>query len=101
MTEYDMTEFSILCQEYLDSSIELRKAAELCEDDPIKQEMVAFIAPDFEDVQIRSEGIQTFLKNDQYPQYKSFIISEMKSITKKNLEMARKIREKLSPLVWN
>ncbi len=101
MTEYDVFDFINMCNEYVESSKELREAAALCDGDPIKQDMVSFIVPDFDDVCARSEAIKSLLDNENYIQNRQFIFEELKAVTAKNLEMARKIREKLEPLLWN
>ena len=40
--------FMSVCQDFVKSSIELREAAELCENDEIKQKMVSSIKDDFD-----------------------------------------------------
>ena len=42
--------FMSVCQDFVKSSMELREAAELCGEDPIKQQMVSSIKDDFEKV---------------------------------------------------
>jgi len=98
MTELELFEFINMCTEFVESSVELRNAAALCDDDPIKQEMISFIVPDFNDVCARSEGIKVLLDEQNYSENREFVFGELKSVTAKNFEMAKKIREKLEPL---
>jgi len=86
--------------EFLRSSVELRDAAALCDDDPVKQDMIAFIVPDFNKMWARSEGIKLMVNGD-YGSNKNFIIEEMKIVTKQNLEIASKIKNKLGQLIPN
>ncbi len=90
-------EFFDTIHNFLRSSEELRDAAALCDDDPVKQEMVSFVAPDFNKMWARSEGIKVMIKTD-YSKNKEFIMEEMKIITHKNLEIAEKIKNRLGPL---
>ena len=100
MIEYDMQGFLNTCSKFVESSKELRDAAQLC-DDSIKQEMISFIIPEFEQMCARSEAIQLLLEKENYSENKKFIIEEMKAVTEQNFEMAKKIREKLGSLSWN
>jgi hypothetical protein len=101
MTENDIFDFMNMCTEFLESSKELRDAASLCDDDPVKQEMIAFIMPEFNDVCAQSEGIKTLLEKQNYKENRDFVFEEIKTVTSKNLEMAKKIRDKLVPLSWS
>ena len=93
--------FIKICNDFVESSKELRDAATLCDNDPIKQEMVAFIVPEFEKMWARSEGVNALLEKENYSENKEFILEEMKIVTKQNFEMAKKIKEKLGSLSWN
>jgi uncharacterized protein (UPF0332 family) len=90
--------FMSVCQDFVKSSIELREAAELCQEDPVKQEMVSFIKEDFEKMWAKTEGIGVMLQNNNYSANKHFIIEEIKEVTTQNRELAKKIKEKLSCL---
>lgn len=98
--EYDIQGFLNICNAFVESSLELRNAAMLC-DDEVKQEMIAFIVPEFEQMCARSEGVKVLLEKEDYSQNKKFVLEEMKAVTKQNLEMAHRIREKLGSLKWN
>ncbi|SVE31362.1 uncharacterized protein METZ01_LOCUS484216 [marine metagenome] len=89
--------FFLIVQEFMESSKELADASQLCDDDPIKQEMISFIHPQFESMWARSEGIKVMI-SDGFVDNKDFILEEMKEITKQNYEMANTIRTKLGPL---
>jgi len=99
MIEYD-DEFINLVDNFLKSSREIRTAAEMCEDDPIKQDMVAHLAKEFGEIFQRSEALQTLIKVD-YEKNRTYILQELREITVLNYEIASGIRKKLSPLVWN
>ena len=101
MEEDDIYNFLNVCQDFVESSRNLREAASLCDDDPIKQDMVSHIIPDFHKMWARSEGIKTLLENKNFSENKEFILDEMKVVIKQNLEIAQKIREKLGSLSWN
>jgi len=101
MTEFDIFSFMEVCEGFVSSSKELRDAAALCDDDPVKQEMIAFIVPDFNKMWARSEGVRTLLEGKDFSENRNFILEEMKEITRYNLEMAKKIRDKLCSLSWN
>ena len=90
--------FIQVTQEYLEASAKLAQATALCGDDPIKQDMIGFILPDFEEMCARSEGVRT-LAETAYNDNREFIISEMKEITIINLRIAEQIEKKLAPLV--
>ena len=100
MDEPDIFSFMEICEEFIQSSRELRDAAALCDDDPIKQEMIAFIIPDFEKLCIRSEGIKPLIERN-YLENRDFITLEIKDLTQQNRKMAKLIREKLENLRWN
>ena len=93
-------EFMDTVQAFVQSSKVLRDAARLCDNDPIKQEMIGFIQPRFEAMCAKSEGI-TVLLNGDYSQNKPFILSEMSKITQQNLEMAQEINDILGHLDTN
>ena len=101
MTERDIYEFINMCTEFVESSEALRDAAALCDDDPVKQEMISFIIPDFNSVCARSEGIKVLLEEQNYSENREFGFQEMRSVTAKNFEMAKKIKDKLTPLSWH
>ena len=100
MEDYDIVEFMMLCEEFVESSAELRDAAALCDEDPIKQKMVEFIIPEFDSLCARSEGIRPLIENN-YLENREFIAEEIKTLTKQNRKIAKKIRDKLSDLEWN
>ena len=56
MEESDVQDFAKICDEFVTSSRELLSAAKLCDDDPVKQEMISFIIPDFEKIRGSSSG---------------------------------------------
>jgi uncharacterized protein (UPF0332 family) len=90
--------FMSVCQDFVRSSIELRDAAELCENDEIKQQMVSSIKDDFEKMWAKTEGITVMLQKEDYSSNRKFIIQEIKEVTTQNRELAKKIKEKLSCL---
>ena len=47
--------FMKVCEDFVKSSLELRNAAALCDEDPIKQEMIAFVTPEFNKRSLRGE----------------------------------------------
>lgn len=98
MTEEKLEYFMKVCNDFVKSSVELRDTALLCEDDTIKQDMVAFVIPDFHKMWARSEGIKLLLQRDGYDINREFILDEMRAVTKQNLEIAKKIKDKLSGL---
>ena len=59
----DIYTFMKICEDFVNSTKELRDAAALCDEDPIKQDMIAFIVPEFHKMWARSEGIKVFLEN--------------------------------------
>ena len=63
MSLFDL-DFQIISFQYVESSRELSRAASLCEDDPIKQEMIAFIKPHFAKNVARSEGLKLLVEKD-------------------------------------
>tara|TARA_R110002060_G_scaffold42648_2_gene54131 strand:- start:122 stop:418 length:297 start_codon:yes stop_codon:yes gene_type:complete len=83
--------------EFLQSSKDLADAAALCEDDPIKQDMVAFIHNEFEDARARSEGVKLMVDKN-FSESRDFILQEVKGITEQNYIMAKKIRNVLGEL---
>ena len=98
MEDNDIYFFMKICEDFVDSTVELRDAAALCDNDPIKQDMIAFIIPEFHKMWARSEGIKVLLARKEYSQNREFVLEEMQAVTKHNLEMAKTIRDKLSPL---
>ena len=90
-------EFISVTHEYLSASAALAEATSLCEDDPVKQDMIAFIQPDFIKMCARSEGIR-LMAEKSYIENRNFILEEMKEVTILNLEMAQKIKHKLTQL---
>ena len=66
MEENEIYDFITICRDFVDSSKELRDAANLCDNDPIKQEMVAHIIPEFQQMWARSEGIKTLLEKKDF-----------------------------------
>ena len=96
----DLQPFMDVCSAFVKSSEELADAAQLC-DDEMKQDMISFVIPEFEQMRARSEGIKILLSKENYSENKEFILEEMKAVTQKNLEMAQKIRETLGSLKWN
>ena len=100
MEDYDPLDFLQLCEEFVRSSVELRDAAALCDGDPIKQEMIAFVVPEFDDLCARSEGIRPLVENN-YLENREFIADEIKILTKQNKKIAKLIRDKLNKLAWS
>lgn len=101
MEQDDVYNFLNICQDFVESSRDLRDAAALCDDDPIKQDMISHIIPDFHKMWARSEGIKTLLENKEFSENREFILDEMQTVIKQNLKIAKKIREKLGSLSWN
>ena len=91
------TEFIKITTEYLEASDALAHAAGLAGDDPIKQDMVAFIKPEFLKMCARSEGIR-LMAEKSYDENREFIMTEMKEVTILNLKMVEQIKKKLSSL---
>ena len=90
-------DFQQITNEYLEASEVLAHAAGLASEDPIKQDMIAFIQPQFVEMCAKAEGVRV-MSVQSYHENKEFILQEMKEITKLNLDMARQIREKLGKL---
>jgi len=88
------SEFQKITQEYLRASEILAEATGLAGDDPIKQDMVAFIQPQFIEMCAKAEGVRA-LSIKAYHENKKFILEEMKEITRLNLDMAQQIKTKL------
>jgi hypothetical protein len=99
MEEID-AEFVELVTEFLESSKDIRDAAEMTEGDPIKQDMIKGITKDFLDVCARSEALRT-LVDSSYQDNREYILSELKEITELNRKISSEIRKKLAPLAWN
>ena len=90
-------DFLTTMSEFLKSSKHLATAATLCADDPIKQDMIAFVHSEFEEMRARSEGVRVLVEK-KYPQSRDFILEELKEITKHNYAMAEKIKNTLEEL---
>jgi len=98
MKENEVYAFIGICEKFVKSSLELRDAAALCQEDPIKQDMIAFVVPDFNKMWARSEGIKVLLEKEDFSENKEFVLEEMKSVTRENQEIAKKIKDKLASL---
>lgn len=98
MEENTVYNFLNICQDFVASSVDLRDAAALCNDDPIKQDMIAHVVPEFHQMWARSEGIKTLLEKKNFLENREFILEEMKIVIQQNLGIAQKIREKLGSL---
>jgi len=99
MEEID-AEFVELVTEFLESSKDIREAAEMTEGDPIKQDMIKGITKDFLDVCARSEALRTLVESS-YGENREYILSELREITSLNRSISAQIRKKLAPLAWN
>ena len=99
MEEID-AEFIELVAEFLESSRDIREAAELTEGDPIKQDMIKGITKEFLEACARSEALRT-LVDSSYEKNREYILLELKEITKLNRSISAQIRKKLAPLAWN
>ena len=99
MTDID-AEFVELVAEFLESSKDIREAAEMTDGDPIKQDMIKGVIQDFLDVCRRSENLRTLVENS-YGEKRDYIIKELKEITELNRSISSQIRKKLAPLTWN
>ena len=97
--ENEVYNFLNICQQFVESSRDLRDAAALCDDDPIEQDMISHIIPDFHKMWARSEGIKTLLEKENFPNNRKFVLDEMKLVIKENLNIAQKIRNKLGSLI--
>jgi len=93
-------DFESILVEYIRSSEELADAADLCGDDPIKQDMIAFIEPQFIEMCARSEGVRAMVENS-FLETRDFILEEMMEITKINLDIVRQIKNKIGDLEAN
>jgi len=98
MEENDIYEFVTICEAFVRSSLELRNAAALCDEDSVKQDMIAFIIPDFHKMWARSEGIKVILEKQDFSENKEFILEEMRNVTKENKDITKKIKDKLECL---
>jgi hypothetical protein len=90
--------FMSVCQDFVKSSVELKEAAELCQNDKLKQQMVSFVKDDFEKMWAKTEGISVMIQEANFSANREFIIEEIKEVTNQNRELAKKIKEKLSCL---
>jgi hypothetical protein len=99
MEEID-AEFVELVTEFLESSKDIREAAEMTEGDPIKQDMIKGITKDFLDVCARSEALRALVESS-YGENREYILSELREITSLNRSISAQIRKKLAPLAWN
>tara|TARA_R110000851_G_scaffold198621_2_gene349702 strand:- start:518 stop:850 length:333 start_codon:yes stop_codon:yes gene_type:complete len=97
MMEMFETEFVKVTTEYLEASEALAAAAGLAGEDPIKQDMVAFVKPEFLKMCARSEGIR-LMAEKSYNENREFIIAEMKEVTILNLKLVEQIKKKLDSL---
>lgn len=93
-------EFLDLVADFLESSKRLREASELCEDDPIKQDMIKHIVQPFREAYERSNHVRHLSEVD-YEGNRSFILKELREIAELNNSMAEQIEKKLIPLAWN
>jgi uncharacterized protein (DUF2235 family) len=91
------TDFTLIMSEFIKSSKELADAAKLCDNDPIKQDMVSFIKEEFNETQARSEGVKVMVTKN-FDTSRDFILEEVKLITEKNYSMAERIRNTLEGL---
>lgn len=91
------TDFTLIMSEFIKSSKELADAAKLCDNDPIKQDMVSFIKEEFNETQARSEGVKVMVTKN-FDTSRDFILEEVKLITEKNYSMAKRIRNTLEGL---
>jgi hypothetical protein len=94
----ELYSFMKVCEGFVKSTVQLRDAAALCDDDPIKQDMIAFIVPEFHKMWARSEGIKVLLEKEKYSENREFILEEMQAVTHQNLEIAKTITDKLGSL---
>ena len=99
MEEID-AEFVELVAEFLESSKDIRDAAEMTEGDPIKQDMIKGVTKEFLDVCARSEALRA-LVDSSYQENREYILSELKEITRLNRSISAQIRKTLAPLAWN
>jgi hypothetical protein len=99
LSEIDV-EFVDLVTEFLESSKDIREAAELVNGDPIKQDMIKGITQEFLDVCARSEALRILVENS-YGDNREYILSELREITELNRSISSQIRKKLIPLSWN
>tara|TARA_R110000824_G_scaffold378470_1_gene570042 strand:- start:203 stop:511 length:309 start_codon:yes stop_codon:yes gene_type:complete len=97
--ENEVYNFLNICQQFVESSRDLRDAAALCDDDPIKQDMISHIIPDFHKMWARSEGIKTLLEKENFSNNRKFVLDEMRLVIKENSSIAQKIRNKLGSLI--
>jgi len=96
-TQYLDEEFIRVMEKYIESSIVMRDAASLCNDDPIRQDMIAFVYPEFELARARHEGIMSLAMNS-YSDNREFILEEMKRVAEQNFKIAEQISNKLKEL---
>ena len=89
--------FFLLIEEFVKSSKELADAAALCQDDPIKQDMVFFVQDEFASIQARSEGIKLLITKN-YTENRDFIFEEMRNIIKSSRNISTQIRDTLKGL---
>ena len=94
--ENEVYNFLNICQQFVESSRDLRDAAALCDDDPIKQDMISHI---FHKMWARSEGIKTLLEKENFSNNRKFVLDEMRLVIKENSNIAQKIRNKLGSLI--
>ena len=97
-----MFDFSIevIMQEFVKSTRELAEATKLTGGDPIKQEMISHIYPQFEKIISRSETMKLLLANDPdyYVENKDFIKEEFIKLTFENRSLSKEIKKILGDL---
>ena len=98
MDNDELYSFMQVCEGFVQSTVQLRDAAALCGNDPIKQDMIAFVVPEFHKMWARSEGIKVLLEKKEYAENRKFILEEMRAVTEQNLKIAKTISDKLSSL---
>lgn len=85
-------------EDYLLSSEELLAAAGLVDGDEIKIEMVTFIAPEFEKMRARDEGLRAIVNREGVRKHRPWVINELKEIAMMSRSISRRVREKLEGL---
>jgi len=93
-------EFINLILNFLESSKRIRDAASLCDNDPIKREMIKGIIEDFNKSSSRAETLRLLVEQENH-QNRDFVIQELKELTLINNRIALDIENKLKPLIWN
>ena len=97
-----MFDFSIevVMQEFVKSTRELADASKLTGGDPVKQEMISHIYPQFEKIIARGETMKFLISNDPnyYTENKAFIKEEFIKITFENRSLVKEIKKILGGL---